>query len=65
MSGKLRVVFCQVSIRTQKVSVGFKIDMVELFRGSLRFAEILEQERVPISELIPVGASGEYHTQLG
>ena len=57
--------FCQVSIRTQKVSVGFNIDMVEPFRSSLRFAEILEQERVPISELIPVGASGEYLTQLG
>ena len=44
---------CQESIRTQNFSDGFKIDMVEPFRGSLRFAEILEQERVPISELIP------------
>ena len=37
----------------RKFFFGLKIDMVESFRGSLRFGEILEQERVPISELIP------------
>ena len=55
---------CQESIRTQNFSDGFKIDMVEPFRGSLRFAEILEQERVPISELIPWGNGSTLIEQL-
>jgi hypothetical protein len=49
----------------RKFFFGFKIDMVEPFRGSLQFVGILEQERVPISELIRVGSRGEYHTQGG
>jgi hypothetical protein len=41
------------SICTQSVSVGVDMEMVELFRNSLRFAETIYEERVPVPELIP------------